>query len=226
MHPEIRDSASTGAQVTVLLDGQPVVLPAQRCSLAGIRCYLETLAMERQRLLFSFRVDGARVNLSATLPSQTDFYKVEAETIDLSQVPLQLIKTAMTQTAEAREKVLSTVTLVLINDCNWAREHWWNLIRLLKQPIMTLSLMPESSYSSPHGGGGASLMQLRRWQLQQLAAILKDVDEACTADDSAALSNALEYRVLPWLQGLQSSLELWHETLAARMDLPVCAPRR
>jgi hypothetical protein len=31
------------------------------------------------------------------------------------------------------------------------------------------------------------------------------------------LSNALEYRVVPWLHGLESSLELWHDTLA---DMP------
>ena len=222
MHPELHDSASTGAGLTVLLDGQPVVLPAERRSLAAIRCYLETLAMERQRLLFSFRVDGTRVNLSAMLPTQTRFGRVEAETMDLAQVPLQLIRTAMTQTAEAREKVLSTVTLVLINDNAWAREHWWNLGRFLKQPFMTLSLMPESSYSS--NSGGPSLTQLRRWQLQQLASILKDVDKACWSDDPAALSDALEYRVLPWLQGLQSSLELWHETLAARNECASPAP--
>lgn len=222
MHQELRHSSSTGAALTVTLDGQPLLLPPQRRSLAAIRCYLETLAMERQRLLFSFRVDGARVNLSAMLPTHACFAEIEAETIDLAQVPLQLIRTAMTQTAEAREKVVSTVALVLINDNPWAREHWWNLVRILKQPFMTLSLMPESSYSST--SGGPSLMQLRRWQLQQLASILKDVDEACLSDGSTALSDALEYRVLPWLQGLQSSLELWHDTLVARYECAVAAP--
>src|SRR5260221_14771673 len=88
MHPELRPSASTGATLEVMLDGQPVVLPAQRRSLAAIRSYLETLALEQQRLLFSFRVDGARVNLSAMLPTHSQFAKIEAETIDLTQVPL------------------------------------------------------------------------------------------------------------------------------------------
>ena len=212
MSPELRNSASTGADLQVLLDGQPVVLPAQRRSLASIRSYLETLAMEQQRVLFSFRVDGARVNLSAMLPSEKRFAKIEAETINLAQVPLQLIKTAMVQAAEARDQVIGAVTLVLINEPGWAREHWWNLLRLLKQPFLTLSLMPENAYGS--NAAGASLMQLRNWQLQQLAAILKDVDAACWCDDSAALSNALEYRVLPWLHGLESSLELWHETIS------------
>ena len=196
-----------------MLDGTPIRLPNQRRSLAAIRAHLEILAMERQRILYSFRVDGARINLSAMLPTQRPFTKIEAETIDLGQVPLQLVKTAMLQSAEAREQVLAAVTLTVINNAEWARENWWNLIRVVKQPLVTLSLMPESAYGSSNTAG-ASLLQLRQWQLQQLAAILKDVDQACGSGDPAELSNALEYRVLPWLHGLESSLELWHETLA------------
>ena len=101
----------------------------------------------------------------------------------------------------------------MINESGWAREHWWNLVRVLNQPFLTLGLLPESVYGS--NARGASLAQLRKWQLQQLASIIKDVDEACWSEDPAALSNALEYRVIPWLQGLQTSLELWHDTLAA-----------
>lgn len=212
MSPELHDSPQTGADLTVILDGRPVVVPAQRRSLAAIRAYLETLALEQQRILFSFRVDGARVNLSAMLPTQTRFAKIEAETIDLAQVPLQLIRTAMLQTAEAKNQVVSAITLVLINQPGWAREHWWNLVRALTQPILTLSLIPECSCAvNPNG---ASLTQLRRWQLQQLGAILKDVDESCWSEEPGDLSNALEGRVLPWLHGLQTSLELWHETLS------------
>lgn len=216
MHPELRKSTSTGADLQVLLDGRAVSLPPQRRSLAAIRSYLEVLALEQQRILFSFRVDGARVNLSAMLPTQTRFTKVEAETLDLTQVPLQLIKTAIVQTGEAKSQVISAVTLVLINEPGWAREHWWNLVRVLNQPLLTLSLMPENAYSST--ANGTSLAQLRKWQLQQLAAILRDVDQACWSDEAGALSNALEYRVLPWLQGLQTSLDLWHETLASKPE--------
>jgi len=49
--------------------------------------------------------------------------------------------------------------------------------------------------------------------------VMQDTDAACSAEDSTALSNALEYRVLPWLDGLQNSLELWHTTLQAARDL-------
>ena len=214
MHPELDNSASTGADLVVMLDGQPVIVPSQRRSLAAIRSYLETLALEQQRLLFSLRIDGARINLSAMLPTH-QFSKIEAETIDLAEVPHQLIKTALFQTAEARSQVLSAITLTIINSCDWAREHWWNLARVLHQPLLTLSLVPESAYSRE--AAGAPLLQLRKWQLQQLAGIVKDVDDACLCEDPAAVSNALEYRVMPWLHGLENSLELWHETLASKV---------
>src|SRR4051794_39707746 len=136
MSPDLHDSPSTGADLTITLDGRPVVLPEQRRSLAGIRAYLEMLALQQQRILFSFRVDGARVNVGAMLPTQTRFEKIEAETIDLEQVPLQLIKTAMFQTAEAKTQVTAAITLTLINRAGWAREHWWNLVRALNQPIL------------------------------------------------------------------------------------------
>jgi hypothetical protein len=216
MHPELHESAWTGADLKILLDGQPVVLPAQRRSLAAIRSYLETLAMEQHRILFSFRVDGARINLSAALPTTARFATIEAETIQLNQVPLQLIKTAMLQIQEARTQISTAVTLVLINESGWAREHWWNLVRVLNLPFLTLSLMPEAAY--PSNPGGASLSQLRKWQLQQLASILKDVDEACWSIDPAELSNSLERRVLPWLQGLETSLQIWQEALASKPE--------
>jgi len=212
MSPELHDSPQTGADLTVTLDGLLVVVPAERRSLAAIRAYVETLALGQQRILFSFRVDGARVNLSAMLPTQTRFAKIEAETIDLAQVPVQLIKTARLQTAEAKNQVVCAITLVLINQPGWAREHWWTLVRVLTQPILTLSLIPECSCAV--NPSGASLTQLRKWQLQQLGAILKDVDKSCWSEEPGDLSSALEGRVLPWLHGLQTSLELWHETLS------------
>ncbi len=221
MHQDLRGSASTGADLTVMLDGRPVPLPPKRRSLAAIRSYLETLALEQQRVLFSLRVDGARVNLSAMLPTQSKFERIEAETIDLAEVPLKLIRTAMVQTSETKTKVLSAVTLVLINSAGWAREHWWSLARLLHQPLLTLSLMPETAYGS--APAGASLVQLRKWQLQQLGAILRDIDEASCSEDPAALSTVLECRVLPWLHGLETSLELWHGTLALKPSVDITA---
>jgi hypothetical protein len=56
-------------------------------------------------------------------------------------------------------------------------------------------------------------MQLRRWQLQQLAGIIQEVDRACQTENPTALSDALETRVLPWLEGLLETLALLRLTL-------------
>jgi hypothetical protein len=181
--------------------------------LNSIRSYLETLALEQQRILCSFTVNGAPENNSVPPSEDPAFVRVEGETIDLSDIPLQLIRAAKQQTADARALVEKAVTLVLINDGPLSRELWWKLTRKLKEPLLTLSLLPDSICGPANGR--ASLTQLRRWQLQQLAIIIKDVDEACWSEDTNVLSNALENRALPWLENLHDSLILWHETMVA-----------
>lgn len=222
MHSDSPQSRKPQTRLEIVLDGQPVVLPPRRRSLAAIRSYLETLALEQQRFLCSFCVDGRPFALSDSLEHGNRFSKVEGKTIDLAQVPLQIIGTARRQILKLRERVSSSVILVLINDSRAGREHWWDLAADLKQPLLTLSLMPSSSCALPNGS--ASLMQLRKWQLQQLATIIKDVDDSCWSPNPAALSDALERRVLPWLDGLRATLELWHETLAAVPAHPAEGP--
>lgn len=212
MHSESCQSRKPEAHPEIVLDGKPVPVPPRRRSLAAIRSFLETRAMEQQRVLCSLIVDGQPYSATDCLQDPARFTKVEAKSIDLAHLPLQLVRTAAEQTAKIRREISSAVTVVLINECRKAREHWWDLARSLKQPLLTLALMP-STAGGP-ANGGASLLQLRRWQLQQLATIIKEVDESCWSADPTALSNALERRVLPWLDGLRATLDLWHETLA------------
>ena len=213
MKPLPSDAPLSRGDILVMLDGLPVGLPAGRRSLPAIRSFLETLAMEHQRILCSLSVDGQPANLGQLPASRADFARVEAESIELDDMPLQLLKTARQQTAAARSHVESAVALVLINDGQIAREFWWDLARELKEPLLTLSLLPEDACGPAHSG--ASLKQLRKWQLQQLAAIIKTVDEACWSDDTMALSNALENRALPWLDKLHELICLWDETVSA-----------
>ena len=213
MQSGIGNSPATQREVVVTLDGQAVTLPSERRSLNAIRSYLETLALEHQRILCSFNVDGAQAIFSQASLTQKPFARIEARTISLERMPLQLIETALHQIYQAREQVHSVVVLVLINDGVMARESWWNLAKDLKAPLLTLSLVPE--WVCGPANGRASLCQLRKWQLQQLASLIRRVDEACWSEDTNVLSDALENRVLPWLESLQDSLELWHETVAA-----------
>jgi hypothetical protein len=201
--------------VEIYLDGRPVRLPAERRSLSAIRTYLETLAMEQQRILCTLSVDGrpAKITPVAAHPENSSFSRVEGQSIDLADLPLRMLETALEETAQARSAAETAVTLVLINDSAAARELWFDVARKLKEPLLTLSLLPETIYQP--APGCASLTQMRKWQLQQLAIIMKDVDAAAWSSEPDALSTALETRALPWLDKLQQLIRLWHQTVLA-----------
>ncbi len=195
----------------VVLDGKRLHLPTDRRSLVAIRSYLETIALEQQRFLCAFRVDGRPIRPGENLSRRDGFSRIEGKTIDLAHLPLQMIRTARHQVARIRAQVNAAIPLVLVNAPGPGREHWWKLARDLKQPLLTLSLMTPSTSTTPNGT--ASLVQLRRWQLQQLAALIREVDESCWSENPIDLSNALEKRVVPWLDALRATLDLWQETL-------------
>jgi hypothetical protein len=204
-------------QIVVMLDCETLALPAGRKSLNSIRSYLESQALSKQRILAEFIVDGTPQDLSLPLEQQS-FSRVEAVTISLEELPLLLLNTAGRQVARAQASVEATLTLVLINNPNTAHELWWNLAGQLKEPVLTLSLMPENICQLC---SGVSFERLRRWQLQQLAIIVRRVDAACDSGDNILLSDALEKTVLPWLTSLGQQIELWHETALAALRLGI-----
>jgi hypothetical protein len=206
-------------EIAIFLDGLPVTIPAGRTSPNSIRCYLETLALENQRVLCAFNVDGCATNLALPLPRLEKFSRIEAETVALDESILLLLKTAYQQTSRARECVEAALTLVLINNANVARELWWNLAHQLKEPVLTLSLLPD--HLCGQSSGSTPLKQLRKWQLEQVAAIIRRVDKACDTGDTIHISNALETRVLPWLEKLGELIQLWHETALAGSRLGI-----
>ena len=213
------ESLDAQGGIAISLDGNPVEVPSERRSLNSIRCYLETLALEKQRVLCSLSVDGEWVNLVLPLAQLAKFTRIEAESIALDESALLVLKTALHQAEQAREAVEAAFTLVLINTPKVARELWWNLARQLKEPILTLSLLPDGACGPANGR--ASLSQLRKWQLEQIAVIIRDVDTVCTEGDIIEISNALENRVLPWLQKLTDLIYLWHETAMASSRLGI-----
>ena len=210
MRNQSYDVSEARKQIQITLDGQSVTPPSEYRSLPAIRCYLEMLALEQQRILCSLSVDDEPVNLALPLVKGNGFSRVEAETICLEERSLFLLKTALQQADQARECVETAITLVLINSARVAHELWWNLARQLKEPVLTLSLLPDNACGAANGR--ASLTQLRKWQFEQIAVVIKDVDAVCHSEDTIPLSNALEHRVLPWLQNLTELIILWHET--------------
>jgi hypothetical protein len=198
--------------IPVTLDSKPVVLPAGRHSLDAIRAYLETLALAEQRVLAAFAVNGSAVSLALPLVHRGALSRVDAESILLEELPLLLLTTAGQQADQARESVESALTLVLINPPATARELWWKIACQLKEPVLTLSLMPEDLCQNCCG---TTFYKLRRWQLEQIAAIVRQVDGACDSKDNIRLSDALEKIVLPWVQNLTENIRLWHDATLA-----------
>ena len=209
----------THGEIEITLDGLPVELPLEHCSLNAIRCHLETLALEKQRILCSLSVDGKQVNLLMPLVRRESFCRIEAGTVALKETSILLLKRALQQVEHARECVETAITLVLINDVHVMRELWWDLARQLKEPVLTLSMLPDNVCGPANGR--TSLIQLRKWQLEQIAAIIRDVDKVCYSEDAIPLSDALENRVLPWLQELSEFISLWHETEMAGFRLGI-----
>lgn len=220
MYKNLFAGSGNSDERTILLDGVPVELPHGHNSLGAIRCYLEMLALERQRTLGALSVDGEPVNLAMPLQNAGTFCRIEAETIALEETSLRLLKKAVQQADHVRECIETALTLVLINNAPAAREIWWNLAAVLKEPVLTLSLLPKDIYGN---GSRASLTQLHKWQLEQVAAIIRDVNEACRGEDPIPLSDALEKRVLPWVQNLEELINLWYETALAgsRLGAPM-----
>ena len=95
MRAETFETSSTRQQVEVRLDGLPIQVPSERCSLVAIRSYVETLAMEHQRIVCAFSVDGERASLAQPLTNRKTFRRVDAKTIELDQMPLQFLEAAL-----------------------------------------------------------------------------------------------------------------------------------
>src|SRR5689334_10264159 len=97
------------ARIEVRLDGLPIEIPPERQSFTAIHAYLELLALRQQRILCSLSVNDRPVNLTHPRPVPRGFTCVEAETMGLNEVPLQLIKAAVQQTRTLRTRVQSAV---------------------------------------------------------------------------------------------------------------------
>lgn len=203
----------------VYFDGKPISIPAEYRALGAVRSYLERLALAQGRVLSQCVVDGRPANSSAFDWANCSFRFLEAKTSSPVDLASEILRTTRKQTAEVRRLVETAVTLVLINDAPLSRRLWCELVCKLKEPLLTLALLPDSNYRRPDGC--VSLPQMRRWQIEQYGCIIQQVNEASAFEDLSRLSNALENCALPWLQKLQDLIELWYETAQAGARLLV-----
>jgi len=201
---------STG-DIVVTLDSENVALPPGRRSLNSVRSYLETVALANRRILGDILLDGRPIGL-LPISETRRFQRIDAVTIPLCDLPLVLLTTASQQVVRARELVESALTLVLINDPDNARELWWKIASQLKEPVLTLSLMPEYLCQR---WCGTTFQRLREWQLEQIASIIRRVDQSCDSNNTILLSDSLEQLVLPWLDKLADHIVLWKNAASA-----------
>src|ERR1035438_8118300 len=75
MYSDSNNPSSPESQIEVVLDGRRVGVPPQWRTLAAIRSYLESRALEQQRVLWSFRVVGDETGLAGV----SDLMAAESE---------------------------------------------------------------------------------------------------------------------------------------------------
>lgn len=198
-------------QIDVSLDGQSIALPTGMNSIRAICAYLSSLAQREQRIIAAFSVEIEPIYLAAIRPQKSPACRIAAKTAGAETLHLGIIQTALAEVEDVRQLVRGAITEVQLNDGYIARDQWRELGEQLQRPLDTLNALPR------HFGQAmetqASPDQLRRWQFEQLSAVRNDVDEACRRNDAAAVLNALESRVMSWLNNLRDLLSLWRETL-------------
>ena len=193
-------------EIDVFLDGYPVAIPPPRRSVAAIGSYLDMLALQQGRILCGLNVDGQPVCPIKDNQGSNSFREIRGETFQLDHLPLKLIQTAIGQASRAQEQVLWALVRAKTDYDHAARELWWSVARELKNPLLTLSLAPDKVWGP--ATGHASYNKTQEWQLEQLAAILEEVEANYWSQDSQRWVRVLENRVMPWIDGLLRSLQL------------------
>src|SRR5438132_6396451 len=70
------DDLGSSLPIQVILDGQPLEIPGHaRESLAAVRAYLESLALQRNRVVATFTVDGVAINVQKAAIEFKEFHR-------------------------------------------------------------------------------------------------------------------------------------------------------
>ena len=196
-------------RVQITLDGQPLALAGKQSrSLQAIRSHLERVALKRNRVLFSLTINGTPVGVGDSLLRFKSFHKIAARTIGFNQLGFQLVAVAADQVNALHDRVEALSLQVMINDWQKAEQLWWDLMPELKDPLLTLSFVPASVETLPHGEE-INAAALKRFTID-LVKIFEHIDDILTRKELLELSDALENELLPWLRGLGHCLYRFH----------------
>lgn len=199
---------------TISLDGEMVaLLPWERSSLRNVRRALETLALRRQRVLVAFNVDGKAMSLHSSLEEIGEYKIVAARTAGIDFLGVELLTSARRQTQELIDRVRQISLLVLINNAKAGKELWLDLQPDLREPLLTLSFLPEISQISPEGVPALtpSLIALT----EELAGLSRRMDALTSLEcDVLTLSEGFDL-VLSWLNNLMEAIHRARSVLYA-----------
>ncbi|HEY1171411.1 MAG TPA: hypothetical protein VGH19_08595 [Verrucomicrobiae bacterium] len=191
------------AQVT--LDGEVVALPVEeRKSLRSIKCALEGMALQRERVLISMVVDGVPVSLQSTLKEKIDFRFVAGRTVSIDFLGLELLVAARRQVLDLIDRSRLNALQVLINPPTISRKLWQEMQPDLREPLLTLSFMPEIGLASVEGLPvmAPSLTALA----EDLLALSRRMELLiCEEQDVYVLSEGFEL-IVCWLENLQEAI--------------------
>jgi len=199
---------------SVSLDGEMIpLLPWERSSLRNIRRALETLALRRQRVLMAFTVDGKSLSLQRSLEEISEYKVVVGRTAGIDFLGVELLSAARQQAQDLLERVRQISLLVLINKPRKGGELWLDLQPDLREPLLTLSFLPEITQISAEGLPvlTPSLIALT----EELAGLSRRMDALTSLEcDVLTLSEGFEL-VLSWLNNLMEAIHRARSVLYA-----------
>lgn len=189
--------------VQVRLDGCMVILPGETLkSLRQVRFQLELMALRQSRVLSTLQVDGTEVDLSQT-GEERPFRSVQAHTVSLGTLRDQITRTALRQAGSIHARAMALVSLVLINEwpvsCRQARI----VVGKLRTLGALLGFFRDVS-ADPQGSPDPDVIA----RFQSEARMLLDQWSGLEIDNNnLALSDWLEYNVVPWSSNVATTLQ-------------------
>lgn len=211
---KMEKSESCGGQTAlqVTMDGQPLQLPEWlSSSLSSIRTYLECVAMKSDRVLWTLRVDGVKLDLTDSSFPTDCFRVVRANTISYDELSQRLISAGQLKVHELLDLTANASLTLLINDDQYAHQLWADWEPQLREPLFSLRALDELRRTQ--GDEGLDDINLPN-QLEHLTFLCSEVDsllwkgEADGEVDLVAFSEIVDYTLVPWLRWLEQQFAL------------------
>ncbi len=161
----------------------------------------------------AFTVDGTALSLHRSLEEISEYKVVAGRTAGIDFLGVELLSSARRQAHDLLERVREISLLVLINKPKAGAEMWLDLQPDLREPLLTLSFLPEISQISAEGLPvlTPSLIALT----EELAGLSRRMDALTSLEcDVLTLSEGFDL-VQSWLNNLMEAIHRARSVLYA-----------